>query len=294
MPSFPLFPRGACLLSGLLLAAPSVAGAAAVLAVDFGRNDSLAAGVAGTSGTLLEPGFQGFYLNGAATFNGVAGLTYPGTDPILTSGSVTVNVQGDSSGAAGNVGGRNRGNPLDAGAFTYGDLLSDGIARTKLTSVQGEFTLQLLGLAPNTSFNMRLWTASSGSDIDTTYSWFDTTLGSTLLGTILNGPGFPFGRDGEYGLFGERDRDFQLEWDVDLRSGLQQCQPHLGVYQRIRAERRAGAFGNPAGRAGSRAGAHPAAAVKSAAGGRRRVLQDCRRARCSVGKGDALEKMVPV
>lgn len=191
MPSFPLFPRGACLLSGLLLAAPSVAGAAAVLAVDFGRNDSLAAGVAGTSGTLQESGFQGFYLSGAATFNGVAGLTYPGTDPILTSGSVTVNVQGDSSGAAGNVGGRNRGNPLDAGAFTYGDLLSDGIARTKLTSVQGEFTLQLLGLAPNTSFNMRLWTASSGSDIDTTYSWFDTTLGSTLLGTILNGPGSP-------------------------------------------------------------------------------------------------------
>ena len=173
----------------LWLAVPSVAGAAAVLAVDFGRNDSLAAGVAGASGTLQETGFQGFYLSGAATFNGLAGLTYPGTDPLLTGGSVTVNLQGDSSGAAGNMGGRNRGNPLDSGAFTYGNMLSDGIARTKLTSVQGEFTLQLLGLAPNTPFHMRLWSASSGSDIDTTYSWYDTTLGSTLLGTIFNGPG---------------------------------------------------------------------------------------------------------
>lgn len=184
--------RAASLIGlGLLLATVLPTQAAAILGVDFGRSDSVPAGTSSTSGNFLETGFKGFYISGAATYTGVVGRTYSGLDPVLTSGAVTVNLQGDSSGAAGNIGGRNRGAPLDSGAFTYGDLLYDGIIRTKLTSTQGEFTLQLLGLNPNTSYAMRIWSANSGSDIDTVYSWFDTTAGSTLLGTIFNGPGSP-------------------------------------------------------------------------------------------------------
>ncbi|MDB6070578.1 MAG: hypothetical protein JWL81_1749 [Verrucomicrobiales bacterium] len=188
----------------LLAGALPGARAAAILGVDFGRNDSVPAGTSSTSGNFLETGFRGFYISGAATFTGVVGRTYSGLDPVLTSGAVTVSLQGDSSGAAGNIGGRNRGAPLDSGAFTYGDLLYDGIIRTKLTSTAGEFTLQLLGLNPNTSYAMRLWSANSGSDIDTVYSWFDTTSGSNLLGTILNGPGSPLtaSANTDYSVFG--------------------------------------------------------------------------------------------
>ncbi|RYD28864.1 MAG: PEP-CTERM sorting domain-containing protein [Verrucomicrobiaceae bacterium] len=179
-----------CAVAGL---SAGHASAAAVLAVDFGRNDSLALGVAGTAGgSALKPGFQGFYLTGSTSggnFTGVASLTYGGIDSIYAAGgSIEVSVQGDPNTAAGSMGGRDRNNPLDNGAFTYGDMLRDGIARTRLTNSAGDYSLKLSGLVPGASFSLTLWTASSGSDSNTSYTWYDTSIGSTSLGSIYNGP----------------------------------------------------------------------------------------------------------
>lgn len=189
----PFFPR----IYFYLLALPAIwvpsAPAQVVLGVDFGQNDGLPTGTASTSGNRRESGFQQFYLSrhSDVTFTGTAELTYTLPDLERSAGSVTVRIQGDPTGNAGSMGGRNRTAPLDNGDFTYGDLLSDGIVRTKLTSTAGDYTLQILGLNPNQSFHLRLWSASSGADPDTTYSWYDTTLDSRLIGTIFNGPGSP-------------------------------------------------------------------------------------------------------
>jgi hypothetical protein len=101
------------------------------------------------------------------------------------------------------MGGRDRGYPLDVGAFTYGDLLRDGIARTKLTSAAGDYTLRRTGLKPSTAYNIRIWGPSSGADVNTTYSWFDTTTNSNPLGSFLNGPSlFVATNNNDYSVFG--------------------------------------------------------------------------------------------
>lgn len=161
-----------------------------LLSVDFGREDTLAAGVTSTTGgTPLEPGFQGFYASGAAVYSGELSRTYTGLNNTFTTGSATVSVLGAA--AAGSIGGRDRGTPLDSGAFTYGDLLRDGIARTNLTSVGGQYTFKIGGLLPVTTYEIQLWGANSTADAGTIYSWYNTTGGSSLMGTITNGPNNP-------------------------------------------------------------------------------------------------------
>ncbi|MES2707444.1 MAG: PEP-CTERM sorting domain-containing protein [Verrucomicrobiota bacterium] len=167
------------------------ASAVTLLSVDFGRDDTVGVGLVATTGTLLEPGFQGFYMSGAATFTGTASQVYTGINATYSTGSVTVAIQGESTGAAGNMGGRDRGSPTDSGAFTYGDLFRDGIARTKQTSTAGQFTVKLSGLLPLSSYSLTLWSANSTADVNTVYSWYDTSIGSTLLGTVTNGPANP-------------------------------------------------------------------------------------------------------
>lgn len=186
---FPYSPALACAATVLGVAQ---AHAVTLLSVDFGRDDTVGTGLVATTGTsALEPGYVGFYMSGAATFNGIASQVYTGINNTFTSGSVTVSIQGDSTGAAGNVGGRDRGSPLDSGAFTLGDLLRDGIARTKQTSAAGEYTVKLSGLLPATSYQLNLWSANSTADVGTVYSWYDTSIGSSLLGTVTNGPSNP-------------------------------------------------------------------------------------------------------
>src|SRR4051794_16051079 len=86
-----------------------------ILGVDFGRNDPGLAGEVTMTGTsALEPGFAGFFL-GNAFGMGIASLTYSGLSTSFTTGSVTVEVQGDLSGAAGSMGGRDRLAPTDNG-----------------------------------------------------------------------------------------------------------------------------------------------------------------------------------
>lgn len=187
----PSFSQALLFALATLILSAGQAGAVTLLSVDFGRDDALGIGVVGTTGTLLETGFQGFYMSGAATFNGTASQIYTGVNNTFTTGSVTVTMQGDSTGAAGNMGGRDRGSPTDSGAFTYGDLLRDGIARTKQTSVTGEYTMKLSGLLAGTSYQITLWGANSTADVGTVYSWYDTSISSALLGTITNGPANP-------------------------------------------------------------------------------------------------------
>lgn len=169
------------------------ASAITLLSVDFGRDDSLnTPGQAAATGPKLQSGFQGFYMAGNLAFNGVASLTYNGIDATHTSGALTVSVYGDPTGAAGDVGGRDRGAPLNSGEFTYSDLFIDGIARTKQTSTAGDATFSIAGLNPNTFYEITIWGPSSGADQDTVYSWYDTTLASDkLLGSFLNGPTHP-------------------------------------------------------------------------------------------------------
>jgi hypothetical protein len=88
--------------------------------------------------------------------------------------------------------------------FTYGDLLRDGIARTKQASTAGDFTFRISGLTANTPFTIRIWGADSANDVNTNFSWFDTTSGSNLLGTFLNGPNNPLTATSntDYSVFG--------------------------------------------------------------------------------------------
>lgn len=186
------FPHSAAFCCAAALLGAGQAHAVTLLSVDFGRDDTVGTGLVATTGTTpLETGYSGFYMSGAATFNGVASQAYTGINGAFSTGTVTVSVQGDSTGAAGNVGGRDRGAPLDSGAFTLGDLLRDGIARTKLTSAAGEYTVKLSGLLASTSYQLNLWSASSAADVGTVYSWYDTSIGSVLLGTVTNGPSNP-------------------------------------------------------------------------------------------------------
>jgi len=174
-----------------------------VIAIDFGRNETAAAGVVSETGTSnLEPGFRGFTL-GQNFGTGIATLLYSGITPLFSTGTVTVDLQGDASGAAGQMGGRDRGSPLDNGAFTFGDLLRDGAARTKQTSA-GDYTFRLSGLLPNFPYSIRIWSGDSTADVGTTFSWFDTTSGSNLLGTVFNGPNNPLTAttNEDYSVFG--------------------------------------------------------------------------------------------
>lgn len=161
-----------------------------ILGVDFGLGAGPGATTTGT--TALESGFQGFYLptNGGT---GQHTLAYAGLSPTeTTGGTISVTLQGEVSGTAGNIGGRDRLNPLDSGAFTYGDLLRDGVGRTKLTSAAGQFTLRLQGLLPNRDYDLRIWGPSSANDTTTTYTWHNTTgAASSVLGSFANGPTHP-------------------------------------------------------------------------------------------------------
>jgi hypothetical protein len=159
-----------------------------VIAIDFGRNETAGAGVVSETGTsALEPGFRGFTL-GQNFGTGIATLSYPGISPLFSTGTVTIDLQGDA--AAGQMGGRDRGSPLDNGAFTYGDLLRDGVARTKQSS-GGDFTFRISGLNPNFAYSIRIWSGDSTADAGTTFNWFDTTSGSTAIGSVFNGPNNP-------------------------------------------------------------------------------------------------------
>jgi hypothetical protein len=161
-----------------------------VIGIDFGRNETAGAGIVSETGTsALEPGFRGFTL-GQNFGTGIATLSYPGISPLFSTGTVIIDLQGDAGGAAGQMGGRDRGSPLDNGAFTFGDLLRDGVARTKQTS-GGDFTFRISGLNPNFAYSIRIWSGDSTADAGTTFNWFDTTSGSTPIGSVFNGPNNP-------------------------------------------------------------------------------------------------------
>jgi hypothetical protein len=84
------------------------------------------------------------------------------------------------------VGGRDRANPLDAGAFTYGDLMRDlltrfqsgrgGTAAAPIVPTAPALTID--GLVPNTSYSVQLWSLDYPNNNGSVSTWYDLSSGS--------------------------------------------------------------------------------------------------------------------
>lgn len=157
----------------LLFAAP-LADAESILSVDFQLTDS-----------PVEGGFYAFEVNNPGTSGTVA----------KTFGDYTVTVyQG-----AGAIGGRDRGTVTETGAFTYGDLLRDGVTQiagstssTPTSTNPTATTFSISGLTAGATYSIQIWSWNKGNDAGTVFAWYDTTGGTgtgtsaSLLGSITN------------------------------------------------------------------------------------------------------------
>ena len=145
---------------------------ASILPVDFGT---------GTGTT--ETGFQPYIVSGTS---GVGPYSQAFS---TTSGTLTVSFPTKtniySKTAAASI--------ADNGAFTYGDVMRDYVV-TQYNAVSGttvpptgSFSLAISGLAPNTAFNLRVWSHLKGGDNNLPYNWWSWNGGQAgLIGTVTN------------------------------------------------------------------------------------------------------------
>jgi len=163
-----MHPKLLSLIVPAILTLACSARGAVLLAVDFSL-----------PGGQVEPGFDGFFVANAT--NGTVTATFGARTVTVFAGTQAHNPTG--------VGGRDRANPLDAGAFTYGDLYRDLVTRFEsggpgaapLTS----FTVT--GFTPNAVYNFQVFSLDYPNNNNSTGSWYDMTPASpSLVGSIIN------------------------------------------------------------------------------------------------------------
>jgi hypothetical protein len=147
-------------VTALLLAGRPAA--AQILSVDFGLNTPSPVQAGFSAFNLANPGVT---ANPSQTFTGLSGVA---------SGQITLTF-------GGTPGGRDRGQPNTGGAP---DLFRDLF--TALAETATGTTFSVTGLNPNTSYSVEIWSLDRGFNNGAVYEWYNTTAGSTLLGTIVN------------------------------------------------------------------------------------------------------------